>query len=258
MFSTFSRLFSVFLVTAFLMTGSGGCSRNHTPMSKNETQQSSGTEAGVFVQMRERMVRMQLERRDIVDARVLEAMRAVPRHEFVPENMIPMAYNDSALPIDMGQTISQPYIVAFMTQALKLEGTERVLEIGTGSGYQAAVLAEIVPEVYSIEIIPELLEQADEVLKRLGYENVTTKAGDGYLGWPEHAPFDRIMLTAAPRKVPQPLLDQLKVGGILIAPVGGLNQELEIHEKGEKDITRRSILPVRFVPMTGKAKDEGQ
>ncbi|HSW40199.1 MAG TPA: protein-L-isoaspartate(D-aspartate) O-methyltransferase [Acidobacteriota bacterium] len=201
------------------------------------------------------MVRIQLEGRDIVDTLVLKAMRAVPRHEFVPENMIPLAYNDSALPIDMGQTISQPYIVAFMTQALNLQGTERVLEIGTGSGYQAAVLAEIVPEVYSIEIIPELLKQADTVLDRLGYTNISTKAGDGYLGWPEHAPFDRIMLTAAPRKVPQPLLDQLKVGGILIAPVGDINQELVIYEKGETGVSRRSVLPVRFVPMTGKAEE---
>jgi protein-L-isoaspartate(D-aspartate) O-methyltransferase len=164
------------------------------------------------------MVREQLQARDIVDPRVLAAMLKVPRHEFVPRDFMRSAYDDGALPLEMGQTISQPYIVAFMTQALALKGTERVLEIGTGSGYQAAVLAEIVPEVYTIEILPGLRERAGAVLDRLGYRNIHFRVGDGYVGWPEHAPFDRIILTAAPEEVPQPLMDQLKDGGFSSPP----------------------------------------
>ncbi|MBN2319132.1 MAG: protein-L-isoaspartate(D-aspartate) O-methyltransferase [Acidobacteria bacterium] len=208
-----------------------------------------------FDRLRRRMVNVQLRGRDIRDTRVLEAMGKVPRHEFVPADLKSFAYNDGALPLKMGQTISQPYIVAYMTQLLELEGTERVLEIGTGSGYQAAVLAEIVPEVYTIEILPDLGEQAAMVLKRLGYENIRFHIGDGYAGWPEHAPFDRIIVTAAPRKIPQPLIDQLKEGGLIVCPVGRPDQDLIVLEKGKDGVTRRSTIPVRFVPMTGKAQE---
>ncbi len=209
-----------------------------------------------FTRFRERMVREQLQARDIRDARVLAAMLKVPRHEFVPESYRDSAYDDNALPLKMGQTISQPYIVAYMTQALELRGTERVLEIGTGSGYQAAVLAEIVPEVYTIEILPQLQEEAAAVLNRLGYSNIKFRAGDGYLGWPEHAPYDRIIVTAAPEEVPQPLIDQLKEGGRLVVPVGIISQDLIVVEKQKSGITRRTTIPVRFVPMTGKAQEK--
>jgi protein-L-isoaspartate(D-aspartate) O-methyltransferase len=205
---------------------------------------------------REQMVREQLQARDITDARVISAMLQAPRHEFVPSELIDSAYTDNALPLKMGQTISQPYIVAYMTQALDLRGTERVLEIGTGSGYQTAVLAQIVPEVYTIEILPELQKQASTLLSKLGCRNIRYKTGDGYLGWPEFAPFDRIIVTAAPEDIPQPLIDQLKVGGRLVIPVGALNQDLMIVEKGELGIIRRSAIPVRFVPMTGKAQEK--
>lgn len=209
-----------------------------------------------FARRRDRMVRHQIEAREITDPRVLAAMRKVPRHEFVPAELVDSAYEDGALPLKMGQTISQPYIVAYMTQALELTGTERVLEIGTGSGYQAAVLAEIVPEVYTIEIIPELQQHAAAVLARLGYKNVHFRVGDGYMGWPEQAPFDRIIVTAAPEEIPQPLIDQLKEGGRLVIPVGGWTQEITIVDKERTGITRRSTIPVRFVPMTGKAQED--
>jgi len=202
------------------------------------------------------MVRSQLQGRDIRDARVLAAMAKVPRHEFVPSNLREFSYTDGALPINLGQTISQPYIVAFMTQLLELRGSERILEIGTGSGYQAAVLAEIVSEVYTVEIVPELGRDAAEVLHRLGYRNIRFRIGDGYEGWPERAPFDGIIVTAAPETIPQPLIDQLKEGGRIVCPVGGLNQDLIVLEKGASGITRRSTIPVRFVPMTGKALEQ--
>jgi protein-L-isoaspartate(D-aspartate) O-methyltransferase len=202
------------------------------------------------------MVQEQLQARDIIDVRVLAAMREVPRHEFVPAELVESAYEDNALPLKLGQTISQPYIVAYMTQALELRGTERVLEIGTGSGYQAAVLAKIVPEIYTIEILPELQEQASTILSKLGYRNIHFRVGDGYMGWLEHAPFDRIIVTAAPEKIPQPLIDQLKVGGRLVIPVGTFNQDLIVVEKKESGITSLSTIPVRFVPMTGKAQQK--
>jgi len=154
----------------------------------------------------------------------------------------------------LGQTISQPYIVGFMTQALVLRGNERVLEIGTGSGYQAAVLAELVAEVYSIEILPDLARRAETILNQLGYNNISIRTGDGYQGWPEFAPFDCVIVTAAPEHIPQPLVDQLSPGGRMIIPVGRYEQDLILIEKGEKGITRRSTIPVRFVPMTGKAQ----
>lgn len=190
-----------------------------------------------------------------LDPRVLAAMRTVPRHEFVPLNLRPMAYENRPLPIGYGQTISQPYIVAIMTELLRVDNRSRVLEIGTGSGYQAAILAEVVNEVYSIEIIKPLAEQAAERLLRLGYHNVKIMQGDGYYGWEAHAPFDAIIVTAAASHVPPPLIKQLKVGGRMLIPVGSrfMTQELllVIKEENEK-ITTRQILPVRFVPLTGK------
>ncbi|MBN2242487.1 MAG: protein-L-isoaspartate(D-aspartate) O-methyltransferase [Acidobacteria bacterium] len=241
---------------SLLLVIDGGCSTNR--FSSNQTGPKKKVAIGEtdFDRLRRRMVDIQLRGRDIRDARVLAAMGKVPRHEFVPADLRSMAYGDGALPLKMGQTISQPYIVAYMTQLLELEGTERVLEIGTGSGYQAAVLAELVPEVYTIEILPELGEQAAAVLKKLGYGNIRFRIGDGYAGWAEYAPFDRIIVTAAPRKVPQPLIDQLKDGGLLVCPVGRPDQDLIVVKKDEDGITSRSTIPVRFVPMTGEA--EGQ
>jgi protein-L-isoaspartate(D-aspartate) O-methyltransferase len=171
----------------------------------------------------------------------------------VPPGIVNSAYEDTALPLTLGQTISQPFIVAYMTQALELKGGEKVLEIGTGSGYQAAVLAEVVKEVFTIEILPDLAKHAEEVLTSLGYKNIHFRTGDGYLGWPEFAPFDAIIVTAAPDHVPQPLVDQLKRGGRMIIPLGRIDQKLLVIEKGDTGITRRSTIPVRFVPMTGKA-----
>lgn len=207
-----------------------------------------------FTAARERMARQQLSApgRDITNARVLAAMGKVPRHELVPASLRSQAYNDHPLPIGYDQTISQPFIVAFMTEKLEPKLTDKVLEIGTGSGYQAAVLAELVREVYTIEIVEPLARRAEADLKRLGYTNVFVRAGDGYKGWPDGAPFDAIMVTCAPEHMPQPLIDQLREGGRMIIPVGPAgNQELYVlHKKGDK-VERHAILPVRFVPMTG-------
>ncbi|NWF86140.1 MAG: protein-L-isoaspartate(D-aspartate) O-methyltransferase [Bryobacteraceae bacterium] len=210
-----------------------------------------------FATLRKQMVETQLAApgRDITNARVLQAMAKVPRHEFVPEHLRDEAYRDYPLPIGYGQTISQPYIVAFMTEQLAPKPTDKVLEIGTGSGYQAAVLAELVAEVYTIEIVEPLARRAELDLNRLGYKNVKVRAGDGYLGWPEAAPFDAIIVTCAPERVPQPLIDQLRDGGRMVIPVGSQGaQELYLLEKHGKELTRRAVLPVRFVPMTGEAQ----
>ncbi len=205
-----------------------------------------------FEEARHKMVSEQLAKRGIKDKSVLEAMRRVPRHLLVPESQKDNAYLDRPLPIGEGQTISQPYIVALMTEEIKPSKDMKVLEIGTGSGYQAAVLAELVDQVYTIEIVSKLGNKAKEDLKELGYENVAVKVGDGYEGWPAHAPFDAIIVTAAPEEVPQPLIDQLKEGGRMIIPVGpvGKTQELLLVEKidGEIKKTRKSL--VRFVPFT--------
>jgi protein-L-isoaspartate(D-aspartate) O-methyltransferase len=200
------------------------------------------------------MVDEQLRARDIRSPRVLEAMRKVPRHVFVPESQRGNAYEDGPLPIGHGQTISQPYIVAFMTQALDVRATDRVLEIGTGSGYQAAVLGELAKEVYTIEIVTPLAERARETLTALGYRNVHVRAGNGYLGWPEQAPFDRVIVTAAPDEVPPALVDQLSAGGLMAIPVGTIDQELRILRKTAAGLETLQTLPVRFVPMTGKPK----
>lgn len=203
---------------------------------------------------RDWMVKTQIESRGVKDPLVLKAMRKVPRHLFVPKSYQEEAYADEPLPIGEGQTISQPYIVALMTELLGLKGEEKVLEIGTGSGYQAAILAEIAKEVYSIEIICLLAEKAESTLKELEYKNITVKCGDGYQGWKEHSPFDGIIVTAAPDHIPQPLVDQLKIGGRLVIPVGELFQELILVTKTEKGIKKENVIPVRFVPMTGEAE----
>ena len=200
------------------------------------------------------MVEEQLRARDITSPRVLDAMREVPRHLFVPEAQQAAAYGDYPLPIGHDQTISQPYIVAFMTQALELAPEHRVLEIGTGSGYQAAVLSLLAKDVYTIEIVAPLAERARATLSRLGYANVHVRTGNGYLGWPEHAPFDRIMVTAAPDEVPPTLVQQLKVGGLMAIPVGTATQELRILRRTATGTETLRTLPVRFVPMTGKPK----
>ena len=206
---------------------------------------------------RRTMVQEQLRRRGIHTQAVLAAMGQVPRHRFVPELWRDEAYEDRPLPIGHGQTISQPYIVALMTELVEPRKTMRVLEIGTGSGYQAAVLGQCVAEVETIEVVPELGRAAAALLKELGYHNVRVKIGDGYEGWPDRAPFDAILLTAAPPKdVPQPLLDQLKIGGRLIAPVGRGAQDLVRITRTEQGFDRKVILPVMFVPMTGKAQEE--
>jgi protein-L-isoaspartate(D-aspartate) O-methyltransferase len=204
---------------------------------------------------RRRMVEEQLRARDIRSAGVLDAMRAVPRHLFVPEPQRALAYTDSPLPIGHRQTISQPYIVAFMTQALDIAPEHRVLEIGTGSGYQAAVLGALAREVYTIEIVPQLAARARETLSALGYHNIQVRTGNGYLGWPEHAPYDRIMVTAAPDAVPPALLEQLKVGGLMAVPVGTVSQELRILRRTATGTETLTTLPVRFVPMTNKPKE---
>ena len=192
--------------------------------------------------------------RGVSDARVLDAMGQVPRHLFVPEKVRTQAYEDFPLPIGSQQTISQPYIVALMTSLLDLKGGERVLEIGTGSGYQAAVLSKVAGEVYTIEILGPLSESARKAIAGLGYDNIHFRVGDGYAGWPEAAPFDGILVTAAPEKVPQPLLDQLKVGGKLVIPVGSFFQDLLVYTRTANGIERKNVAPVRFVPMTGEAQ----
>jgi protein-L-isoaspartate(D-aspartate) O-methyltransferase len=244
------------LLALTLAASTQGCS---SPMFSSRSEESqkaiSASNEGQLLQLRERMVHEQLENRDVKDPRVLAAMRKVPRHEFVPSDLVNAAYEDNPLPLILGQTISQPYIVGYMTQALTLRGDERVLEIGTGSGYQAAVLAELVSEVYTIEILPELASHAKATLDALGYKNIHVRCGDGYIGWPDAAPFDRIIVTAAPTHIPQPLVDQLKPGGKMIIPVGQLEQELVLVEKTDKGISRRSTIPVRFVPMTGRAAE---
>src|SRR5262245_37444161 len=203
---------------------------------------------------RERMVKDQIEAREVRDPRTLAALRKVPRHLFVPEESQRLAYEDHPLPIGHGQTISQPYIVAFMTEALGLVGGETVLEVGTGSGYQAAVLAEIAARVYSIEIVEPLAREAAERLARLGYHNVEVRAGDGYVGWPEAGPFDGIMVTAAAPRIPEPLKQQLKDGGRLVIPVGDDYQELILVTRRGDRYEERNVLAVRFVPMTGEVR----
>jgi protein-L-isoaspartate(D-aspartate) O-methyltransferase len=203
------------------------------------------------------MVDQQLRSRDVRDLRVLEAMLQVPRHRFVPQGEVERAYWDGPLPIGQGQTISQPYIVGLMTQLAQPLESAVALDIGTGSGYQAAVLSLLCTHVYSIEIHEALADSARERLGQLGFKNITVKAGDGYGGWPEHAPFDAIIVAAAPEHVPQPLIDQLKPGGRLVIPVGRYHQGLiVVHKNADGSVRRQQIIPVAFVPMTGLAQQE--
>jgi protein-L-isoaspartate(D-aspartate) O-methyltransferase len=216
----------------------------------------SGAEEPDFNAARRRMVEEQLASRDITNRLVLRAMESVPRHEFVPEARRRESYEDGPLPIGHGQTISQPYIVAFMTQALQPGTNDVVLEVGTGSGYQAAVLSRLVRSVYSIEIVEPLARRAANDLRRLGYDNVEVRTGDGYGGWPSAAPFDAVIVTCAPDHIPAPLVDQLKEGGRMIIPVGpAWDQSLHLLHKEGGRIRQGPVLPVRFVPMTGRAQD---
>ena len=218
-----------------------GCSRAQTSITD-------------YAAERERMVKEQIVMRGVTDERVLTALRKVPREEFVPEGVRTESYMDGPLPIGYGQTISQPYVVAFMTEKLQPQRQDRVLEIGTGSGYQAALLGELVADVYSIEIVEPLAKTAEATLTRLGYKNVHVKLGDGYKGWPENAPFDAIIVTCAPDKVPQLLTDQLKESGRMIIPVGDrFAQQLYLLEKKNGQLKESVTLPVRFVPMSGEA-----
>jgi protein-L-isoaspartate(D-aspartate) O-methyltransferase len=210
-----------------------------------------------FAAEREGMLRQQVAMRGVSDARLLAAMRKVPREQFVPEAVRNLAYTDQPLPIGHDQTISQPFIVALMTEKLQLKPSDRVLEIGTGSGYQAAILAELAAQVYTIEIVAPLGERAKATLQHLGYKNVHVKIGDGYQGWPEEAPFDAVIVTCAPERVPRPLIDQTREGGRVIIPVGAAsNQQLYLLEKKAGRLRQRAVLPVRFVPMTGRAREQ--
>lgn len=212
----------------------------------------STTHQDEYTGLRYKMVEDQIAARGINDQKVLEAMRTVPRHSFVPESYQSYAYRDRPLPIGEGQTISQPYMVGYMTEAIQPDQSDKVLEIGTGSGYQAAVLAEIVDEVYTLEIIPELGNRAKELLRELGYTNVFAKVSDGYHGWSEHAPFDAIVVTAAAEKIPEPLLDQLAEGGRMVIPIGAQHevQHLVLVRKKNGKIKMENLFPVRFVPFT--------
>ena len=208
-----------------------------------------------YAEQRRQMIKWQIKGRGVTDERVLRAMMKVQRHLFVPRKFREEAYRDTPLPIGYGQTISQPYIVAYMTEAARLEPNDRVLEIGTGSGYQAAVLSEIVREVYTVEILKPLAESAAKRLKQLGYKNVNAKRGDGYKGWPEHAPFDAIIVTAAPPEIPEELIKQLKTGGKMVVPVGSFFQEIYLITRTKSGFEKKALMPVRFVPMIkGKKK----
>ena len=224
-----------------------GCNMGNTDASNNTTSSS-------YLSERKRMVAYQIQARGIDDQKVIDAFLRVERHRFVPERYISHAYEDRPLPIGEGQTISQPYIVAFMTHVLDLSRTDKVLEIGTGSGYQAAILGELCDNVFTIEVIPSLGHKAKGLLKELGYENVRVKIGDGYEGWKEYAPYDAVIVTCAPTHVPGPLKEQLKDGGKMIIPVGEANnQELVLLRKMGKQLKKEKTLPVRFVPMVDEA-----
>ena len=231
-----------------------------TPPQRNPLQANQGTPVqsnDPWAAPRHDMVELQIRERGVHQPEVLRAMEAVPRHLFIPEEHRDQAYSDAPQPIGWGQTISQPYIVALMTELLELRPGDKVLEIGTGSGYHAAVLSRVAGEVYTIEIIDQLGRQAKTTLQQLGYQNVHVKVGDGYQGWPGEQPFDAIILTAAPPKIPQPLIDQLKVGGRMVVPVGSYVQDLMLLTKTAQGVEKRTVAPVRFVPMTGEVQRKG-
>ncbi|MCK6380338.1 MAG: protein-L-isoaspartate(D-aspartate) O-methyltransferase [Leptospiraceae bacterium] len=208
-----------------------------------------------YYKEREKMIKYQMEWRGIKDARVLEAIRKVPRHVFIPSSHSSLSYQDSPVPIGFGQTISQPYMVAYMTELLNLQGIEKVLEIGTGCGYQTAILAELSKVVFSIEIVKELCEISKKNLEILNYKNIGLRCGDGYFGWKEESPFDVILVTAAPKKIPEALKEQLKIGGILVIPVGKEEQYLYVYKKTKAGFLEENKFRVVFVPMTGKIQD---
>jgi len=232
---------SLMVLLLYLSNCSGEKTMNHKPN---------------YEKLRGQMVERQIRARGIKNTMVLNAMNEIPRHRFIPDSYLDLAYSDQPLPIGSGQTISQPYIVAFMSEQLQLTSESKVLEIGTGSGYQAAVLGAIVDSVFTIEIVPELANSAKNLINELGYKNIIVKQGDGYAGWPDKAPFDAIMVTAAPSKIPPPLLEQLKIGAKMVLPVGEFRQELVVVTKTKSSIEMENVLPVRFVPMTGKIQNE--
>lgn len=239
-----SAFFPIAILVVIIMNGCHETDEGFSPTSHDHSRQAQ----------RNRMVDEQLIAGGIRDPRVIEAMRRVPRHRFVPDRYAMDAYADGALPIGYGQTISQPIVVASMTEALELRGHDKVLEIGTGSGYQAAILGELAGKVYTIEIVEPLARQAATVLTEFGYNNVVTRTGDGYNGWPEEAPFDAIIVTAAPEHVPPPLLDQLAVGGRMILPVGEtFSQNLTLYRRTATGYERSTLDPVRFVPLIHEA-----
>jgi protein-L-isoaspartate(D-aspartate) O-methyltransferase len=231
-----------------------GCSVNQPPEAVSIDAQTATT-AEQFAELRRQMVERQIRARGISDKAVLEAMLKVPRHLFVPAENVRLAYQDHPLPIGKEQTISQPYIVAYMSESVEITKNEKVLEIGTGSGYQAAILGELAKEVYTIEIISELADRARRTLNDLGYKNVHVKTGNGYEGWAEHAPYDGIVVTAAPDEVPKALIDQLAVNGKMVIPVGIWDQEMMIITRTAQGVIEKRTIPVRFVPMTGKPKN---
>jgi protein-L-isoaspartate(D-aspartate) O-methyltransferase len=252
------RVLSTIILVAILATSCEPQDEPVVPASQQSamksSQQSDGTESQATVSARERMVQSQFAARDIINKRVLEVMRRVPRHEFVPNGRRDSAYDDHPLPIGEGQTISQPYIVALMTQLVDPQPSDKALDVGTGSGYQAAVLAELVKHVYSIEIVEPLADRADATLQRLGYKNVTVRHGDGYHGWKSEAPFDLIIVAAAPDHIPEELVKQLAPEGKMVIPVGSRWQTLIlIEKKADGTIRKHNVAPVAFVPMTGDA-----
>ena len=261
--STSRRVALAALLAAAAATSGGAATKPNqlrtSPPQRTQLQANTSNQSGgdPYAGPRRDMVELQIRDRGVHQPAVLRAMESVPRHLFVPEEDRKQAYTDAPLPIGWGQTISQPYIVALMTQLLDLGPNDKVLEIGTGSGYHAAVLSRVAGEVYTIEIIDQLGRQAKSTLQQLGYQNVHTRIGDGYQGWPDEAPFDAIILTAAPPKIPQPLIDQLKVGGRMVVPVGSYVQDLMLITKTAQGIEKKTVAPVRFVPMTGEAQRKG-
>lgn len=239
---------------AALFACDGAAQQTRPPATRDAPSDAAGDRR--FRDLRERMVQEQIVARGVADARVIAALRSVPRHRFVPSAQTGAAYEDRPLAIGADQTISQPYIVALMSELAQVAPGDRVLEVGTGSGYQAAILAAMGAEVYSIEIVEELARSATERLKRLGYHRVHVRYGDGYAGWPEHAPFDAIVVTAAPPRIPEPLKQQLAIGGRLVVPVGRADQELVTLTRTSSGFAERRSIPVRFVPMTGRAQDD--